>query len=172
MERRTFSIEQKGRTLYGYAARFGEPASIGSFSEVIHPGAFTRSLAGPAAASIRAIYEHDDAALLGRVGAGTLRLKEDDVGLAFELDLPDTSLGRDVAELVKRGDVDGCSFGFVSVTDKWVGEQRSLHAVDLHEITITSNPAYLTTSVSVRSNKPVQALVHARRYLEFLECIR
>ncbi|WP_443701100.1 HK97 family phage prohead protease, partial [Pseudomonas sp.] len=114
----------------------------------------------------------DDAALLGRVGAGTLRLKEDDVGLAFELDLPDTSLGRDVAELVKRGDVDGCSFGFVSVTDKWEGEQRSLHAVDLHEITITSNPAYLTTSVSVRSNKPVQALVHARRYLEFLECIR
>lgn len=172
MERRTFSIAQKGRTLHGYAARFGEPAAIGGFTEVIQPGAFTRSLAGPAAASIRAIYEHDDSALLGRVGAGTLRLKEDDVGLAFELDLPDTTLGRDVAELVKRGDLDGCSFGFVSVTEQWEGEQRSLQAVDLHEITITANPAYPTTTVSVRSRKPMHALANARRYLEILECIR
>lgn len=172
MELRTFTIQQKGRTLHGYAARFGEPATIGGFTEIIQPGAFKRTLAAPAAASIRAVYEHDDAALLGRVGAGTLRLSEDDVGLAFELDLPDTSLGRDLSELVKRGDVAGCSFGFVPVKEDWQGELRSLQDVDLHEITITANPAYPTTTVSVRSRKPVLALANARRYLEFLECIR
>lgn len=172
MERRSFSIEQKGRTLFGYAARFGDPTPIGGWTETIQPGAFKRSLAGPAAASIRAVYEHNDAALLGRVGAGTLRLSEDDVGLAFELDLPDTTLGRDLSALVKRGDVAGCSFGFVPVKEDWQGEVRSLQDVDLHEITITANPAYQSTSVSVRSNKPVQAIAHARRYLEFLECIR
>lgn len=173
MERRVAAnLERRGRTLFGYAARFGQPALIEGFTEIILPGAFKRSLAGPAAASIRAVYEHDDAALLGRVGAGTLRLSEDDVGLAFELDLPDTSLGRDLSELVKRGDVAGCSFGFVPVKEDWQGELRSLQDVDLHEITITANPAYTTTTVSVRSRKPMLALANARRYLEFLECIR
>lgn len=173
MERRAAaSLEQKGRTLFGYAARFGDRTAIGGFSEVIQPGAFRRTLAAPAAASIRALYEHGDAALLGRVGAGTLRLSEDDVGLAFELDLPDTTLGRDLAELVKRGDVDGCSFGFLPVKEEWQGELRSLQDVDLFEITLTSNPAYPSTTVSVRNGKQKQSLTNARRYLEFLECIR
>lgn len=171
MERRTFEIQQKGRTLYGYAARFGEPAAIGGFSEVIHPGAFTRTLSAPTAVNIRAVYEHDDKSLLGRVGSSTLRLKEDADGLAFELDLPDTTMGRDLAELVKRGDVAGCSFAFVPVRESWVGEVRQLHDVDLHEVTITATPAYPTTSVQVRSKRGMK-LEHARRYLEILECIR
>ncbi|MES2819801.1 MAG: HK97 family phage prohead protease [Pseudomonadota bacterium] len=168
MERRTFEIQQKGRTLFGYAARFGDPAAVGGFTEVILPGAFTRSLAGPAAASIRAVYEHNDAALLGRVGAGSLRLFEDDAGLAFELDLPSTTLGNDLAELVRRGDVSGCSFGFVPVRESWAGEVRQLHDVDLHEVTITATPAYPTTSVQVRSKRPL-SLGLARKYLEAIE---
>ncbi|HFZ2573613.1 TPA: HK97 family phage prohead protease [Pseudomonas aeruginosa] len=161
------SLKQNGRTLFGYAARFGDPTSIGGWTEVIQPGAFSRSLAGPAAASIRAVYEHDSAALLGRVGAGTLRLTEDDVGLAFELDLPDTSLGRDLAELVKRGDVSGCSFGFFPEKERWDGETRHLLDVDLQEVTITATPAYPTTSVQVRSKEP-RTLRLARLYLECL----
>ena len=169
MERRAAaSLSQKGRTLFGYAARFGEVVDIGGFSEVIQPGAFRRSLAGPAAAGIRAIYEHDNAALLGRVGAGTLRLSEDDVGLAFELDLPDTTLGNDLAELVRRGDVAGCSFGFVSVTEDWSGEVRQLKDVDLYEITITATPAYPSTSVSIRSRKGLRVSL-ARKYLEAIQ---
>jgi hypothetical protein len=169
MERRAAaSLSQKGRTLFGYAARFGEPTTIGGFSEVIQPGAFTRTLAGPAAASVRAVYEHDDAALLGRVGAGTLRLFEDGEGLAFELDLPDTTLGRDLSELVKRGDVSGCSFGFVPVRESWAGEVRQLHDVDLYEVTITATPAYPTTTVSIR-NKQTGRLSLARKYLEAIE---
>ncbi|MFV2950263.1 HK97 family phage prohead protease, partial [Pseudomonas japonica] len=62
--------------------------------------------------------------------------------------------------------------GFVPVKEDWQGELRSLQDVDLHEITITANPAYPTTTVSVRSRKPMLALADARRYLEFLECIR
>tara|TARA_B100001250_G_scaffold408727_1_gene431651 strand:- start:157 stop:666 length:510 start_codon:yes stop_codon:yes gene_type:complete len=166
MERRAFSIEQKGRTLTGYAARFNSEASIGDFVEVIRPGAFARTLAAPTAVNIRAIYEHDDKALLGRVGSGTLRLSEDDVGLRFELDLPDTSLGRDLAELVKRGDVAGCSFGFMAGKDTWLpGPLRELREVDLHEITLTARPAYSSTSVSLRS-LAFGRLNLARRYLE------
>lgn len=171
MERRAFPVVQHGRTLKGYAALFNVEAPIGDFVEFIRPGAFARTLSAPSAANIRAIYEHDDKSLLGRVGSGTLRLHEDDHGLAFELDLPDTTLGRDVAELVKRRDIGGCSFGFVPKQEEWDGSTRSLIDVDLSEITLTASPAYPETTVSLRSrlvDDPVM-LKLARRYLETIE---
>ncbi len=165
MERRNFEVKQKGRTLYGYAALFNSETNLGEFSEVIRPGAFVRTLSAPTAANIRAIYEHDNRSLLGKVGSSTLRLREDEKGLAFELDLPDTTLGRDLAELVKRGDVSGCSFGFLPVRDTWLDNLRELRDVDLFEITITANPAYDATSVQVRSKLP-RSIRLARLYLE------
>lgn len=171
MERRAFSIEQKGRTLFGYAATFNNETSLGDFAEVIRPGAFTRTLSAPTALNIRAIYEHDNKSLLGKVGSSTLRLREDDVGLAFELDLPDTNLGRDLVELVKRGDVSGCSFGFLPVRDTWLPGAvplRELRDVDLFEITLTASPAYDATSVQVRAKQP-RSIRLARLYLEAIE---
>lgn len=171
MERRAFEISQKGRTLYGYAARFNSETSLGEFAEVIRPGAFARTLSAPTAANIRAIYEHDNKSLLGRVGSSTLRLTEDADGLAFELDLPDTTLGRDLAELVKRGDVAGCSFGFLPVRDTWLPGAvpvRELRDVDLFEITLTASPSYDTTSVQLRAKLP-RSIRLARLYLECLE---
>ena len=167
MERRVLesAVGSKGRTLYGYAARFNEPTDLGGFSEIIRPGAFKRSLASGEAQKIRAIYEHDGRSLLGRLGAGTLRLKEDAEGLAFEIDLPDTSLGRDLPVLVERGDVAGCSFGFIAQGEQWEGETRHLTDVDLFEITITATPAYDTTTVQVRGKQP-QSVKLARLYLE------
>jgi HK97 family phage prohead protease len=140
----------------GYAARFNSAsADLGGFTEIIRPGAFAASLR--AGVNIRALYHHDDLSLLGTTQAGTLRLREDDSGLAFELDLPDTSYGNDVGVLVERGDIAGCSFGFrvAAGGDRW--EQRSnglvreLLTVDLHEVTLTHDPAYRDTSVAVRS---------------------
>ncbi len=169
MERRASNgLKPDGRKLTGYAARFNSETDLGEFVEVIRPGAFTRTLAAASAGNIRAIYEHDGKSLLGRLGAGTLRLTEDSEGLAFELDLPDTNLGRDLAELVKRGDVAGCSFGFLPVRDTWaegVKPVRELRDVDLFEITITANPAYDATSVQVRSKLP-RSVRLARLYLE------
>lgn len=172
MERRASNgLKPDGRKLTGYAARFNAETDLGEFIEVIRPGAFTRTLAAATAVNIRAIYEHDGKSLLGRLGSGTLRLSEDSEGLAFELDLPDTTLGRDLAELVKRGDVAGCSFGFLPVRDTWsegAKPVRELRDVDLFEITITANPAYDATSVQVRSTLP-RSIRLARKYLEAIE---
>ena len=165
MERRNFEVKQKGRTLYGYAALFNSETNLGEFSEVIRPGAFARTLSAPTAANIKAVYEHDHRSLLGKVGSSTLRLREDEKGLAFELDLPDTTLGRDLAELVKRGDVSGCSFGFIPSKETWLDNLRELRDVDLFEITLTASPAYPETSVQVRSKQPLR-LTLARLYLE------
>lgn len=170
MERRASDgLKPQGRKLTGYAALFNEPTDLGEFVEVIRPGAFAASLAAPTAEGIKAVYEHDGKSLLGRLGAGTLRLFEDQTGLAFELDLPDTTLGRDLAELVKRGDVAGCSFGFTVIDDNWTEQDgrpvRELLKVELYEITITATPAYSATSVQVRSKQP-RTVKLARLYLE------
>ena len=138
----------KGRTVSGYAAVFNQPMS--GDTEIIRPDAFRRTL--ESGVNIRALYNHDDMALLGTTKAGTLRLREDSHGLAFDLDLPDTTCGRDVLELVTRGDIAGCSFGFYVRGESVVNGVRELHDVELAEITLTPCPAYPQTQVSVRSD--------------------
>lgn len=163
MKTNTFEIRSGGNLravspgkLAGYAAVYGSHSQdLGGFIERILPGAFTKTLSTPD--NIRALYEHDSQRLLGRVGSGTLKLSEDSKGLHFELSLPDTSYARDLGILVERGDIAGCSFGFQVPAGGEVWEVRSgqlmrdLITVNLHEITITGNPAYTDTSVAVRS---------------------
>ncbi len=74
------------------------------------PGAFADVLA--AGASVVGLRDHEMSRVLGRSSAGTLELEEDDVGLRYEISLPDTVDGRDVAVLVGRGDITGSSFSF------------------------------------------------------------
>ena len=140
-------------TAAGYAVIFGEVADIaGYFDEVIARGAFTNSLK---TADVRAYFNHDRGRVLGRVSAGTLRVKEDPKGLAVEIDLPDTSDGRDVRTLIERGDVSGMSFRFNVVREMWdeSGEKplRTLLEVEIGEVSIVSEPAYEGTSVAMRS---------------------
>ena len=149
----SISSPSPGR-LKGYAAVFDTPADLGEFTESIKPGAFRRTLID---ADVRALYDHARGDILGRTRSGTLRLREDSRGLAFELDLPDTTLGRDLSVLVERGDVGGCSFGFRCATggDRWETRAGKLHRelvdVELHEITLTAWPAYRETEVVKRS---------------------
>ena len=156
--RSTGELRSNGKTLSGYAAIFNSETDLGSFVEVIRNGAFRKSLEG--GANIRALYHHQGDALLGTTRGGTLKLREDAKGLAFDLALPDTTHGRDLAILGDRGDVAGCSFGFKvrEGGDRWElrGAQavRELLDVELLEITLTANPAYPDTSVAMR-NKPI-----------------
>lgn len=149
------SLKASGKALTGYAAVFDSPTDLTGFTEVIRPGAFAKSL--KAGVNIRALYHHQGDALLGTTRSGTLELREDAKGLAFKLELPDTSHGRDLAVLVERGDVAGCSFGFLvrSGGDRWEKRGgklvRELLDADLKEITLTSDPAYQDTSIAMRS---------------------
>src|SRR3546814_7521750 len=142
-----------GQTIAGYAAIFGETADIGGyFREGIAKGAFAVSIASD---DVRAYFDHDRGRVLGRSSTGTLRLKEDDKGLAVEIDLPDTSDGRDVATLIQRSDVSGMSFGFRVTHDEWDETVdppvRTVHAVELREVSVVSEPAYEGTSIALRS---------------------
>ena len=120
------------------------------------PGAFAASLRD--GRNIVALADHDRRALLGSTASGTLQLREDDHGLAFDLRLPDTSVGRDIAVLVERRDIQGCSFGFTVPQggDNWLDRGdgsmlRELRNVNLAEVTVTPQPAYADTALALRS---------------------
>ena len=157
--RSTGELRSDGKKLHGYAAIFNSETDLGGFVEVIRNGAFRKSL--ESTSNIRALYHHQGDALLGTTRSKTLKLREDPHGLAFELDLPNTTHGRDLAILVERGDVAGCSFGFRvrDGGDRWEqrGAQlvRELLDVELSEVTLTADPAYADTSVALRSRKAI-----------------
>ncbi len=159
-----------GRRLEGHAAVFDSPAPIGSFVEIVKRGAFRSSLATKGK-DVLALVDHDPGRLLARTSSGTLRLSEDSKGLAFDLDLPNTQLGRDVLALAQRGDLGGCSFGFRVDDEAWpAADRRELRAVDLIEISIVHAwPAYSQTSVQARSRFHQAHDVRARR--RFLETL-
>ena len=154
LERRAAAeVHAAGRRLAGYAAVFDAPTRIGDrFTETIKPGAFRASLANPKSDPVM-LVDHDAGKMLGRRSSGTLRLHEDGRGLAFECDVPDTAIGRDLLTMVQRGDCRGCSFGFRVVDEGWpAADRRELRAVDVIEVSaVHCWPAYDATSIAVRA---------------------
>lgn len=143
----------EGRQLIGVAAPYGAETRINDFREVIATGAFTRTLSEQR--DILALADHDPTRVLGRTKSGTLALRETAQGLEYTLELPDTTLGNDLRALAARGDIGGVSMGFRAVRDSWSGDLRTLHEVELHEISIVSaHPAYADTTVTLRSLCP------------------
>lgn len=155
-EIRTFSIKQFNRrdgtddddshVVSGHASVFDSPTDIGNmFQEKIAPGAFSKTLAEND--DIRCLFNHNWDNILGRTKAGTLSLNEDEQGLAFEVVLPGTSVGRDLAVSMSRGDVNQCSFGFIPTVEEWDYTDpdypiRTINEVELYEVSIVTIPAY------------------------------
>ena len=141
-------------TAVGYAAVFNSTSqNLGGFVERVAPNAFRKTLQE---ADVRALFNHEPDGLLGRTSNGTLRLMEDDYGLRYEVDLPNTTLGRDVAELLRRGDLSGSSFGFRMIGDMWDSTDdgfplRTLTEIALRDVGPVVFPAYLAAEASLRS---------------------
>lgn len=172
-EMRTFDItdlstregeENESNVISGYAAVFNSKTIIGDyFEEVINPGAFSKAIAS---GDIRALFNHDWANVLGRTKSGTLRLEEDERGLKFEVELPNTSIARDLTESMKRGDINQCSFGFYPTEETWDYSSepalRTINEVELFEVSVVSLPAYDDTEVSLVRSKEIDAEVEKR----------
>jgi uncharacterized protein len=177
IERRALTVEIRAdtaqRRLEGYAAVFNQDAPIAHFVERIAPGCFRSTLS--AGDDVLCLVDHDPSALLGRTKSGTLSLSEDQRGLAFTVQLPDTQLARDTLALAQRGDIGGASIGFHIEKDSWpAADQRVLQAVKLIEISIVrAFPAYPQTSVQARAlerfrRQNLLSPAQRRRWLETL----
>ena len=140
----------------GYAAKFGKMSkNLGGFVERLDPAVFNASR-GDGWPGVIARYNHDDNYLLGTTGGGTLRLRTDEVGLDYEIDLPDTSAGRDLHVLIGRNDVSQSSFAFRTIEDEWgLNDQnfplRTLTNVQLVDVAPVNVPAYADTTSGLRS---------------------
>jgi len=146
--------EQDGMRFTGYAAVFDKDSEPLPFIERIMPGAFNKSLRSRN--EVKMFMNHNMDMVLASTRSKTLKLKEDSQGLLAEAILPDTTAGRDLAVLMKRGDVHSMSFGF-SVPkdgDSWSkdGRKRELNEIRLHEVSVvTGFPAYKDTTASIRT---------------------
>jgi HK97 family phage prohead protease len=143
-----------GMLFEGYASVFNSRSeNLGGFTEFVAPGAFTRSL--KSRNDVKLLWNHDAGQVLGSTRAKTMSLVEDSRGLKVSATLPNTSLGRDTAELIRTGIIDSMSFGFNVIKDSWnaEGNERTLHSVRLFEVSIVAFPAYSSTAgtTNVRS---------------------
>lgn len=143
--------------IVGYAAVFNEVTTRSWYKEVILPGAFDRTLRENT--DIRALVQHDSAMVIGRTKAKTLALRTDTKGLFSEIDPPDTQVGRDTVESIRRGDIDGMSIGFIVRTDNWKlvdgWDYREISDIELIEVSPVTFPQYTGTSVQVRSSEMI-----------------
>ncbi len=141
--------------LRGYSAKYNEMSlDLGGWFERIAPGAFLAVLQD----DCRCLFNHRSEAILGRSSAGTLQLKDDDVGLYYECDLPDTQCGRDTRVSVARRDITGCSFAFTVAPDgeEWdFNSQVAVRTIKrfarLYDVGPVTYPAYESTEVDARS---------------------
>lgn len=125
--------------------------------EKIKPGTFQRSIKEKQ--DVRALFNHDPNHLLGRTAAETLSISEDKDGLYFDCKPPATQLGRDLAVLISRRDITGCSFSFIAtkevVTEEKNGDQivrtREIQDCDVFDVGPVTYPAYTGTDVNARS---------------------
>lgn len=159
-DRRTFQVELRAsddtesRTVTGRAAVFNQWADLGWFREMIAPGAFTEALTK---SDVRALFNHDNNHLLARTKSGTLKLTEDERGLNFSFDMPESR--EDILEMIRRGDLSECSFQFSmrEGAEEWRydedgNEERIITKVGrLYDIALATFPAYEGTSIDLRS---------------------
>lgn len=150
------------RTLTGYAVKWEKKSHVlgyfRKFREQFQRGAFADSLAKD---DQRFLWSHDTSKVLGRTKNNTLRLMEDAIGLRFELDLPDTTLGDDAYKSIKRGDVDGVSFGFQMISHDLEEPEddlplRTVTKAKLLEVSAVAFPAYPDSEVSARGYDPLK----------------
>jgi len=161
------------KKLSGYAIVFNVMSvDLGGFKEIILPEAVDRTLSE--ALDVRALVDHDPSKIIGRTRAGTLTLRKDRKGLRAEIDPADTTVGRDILESVRRGDVSGMSFAFRYLTDDWRKEDgmniREVSDMTISDVSIVTYPAYQQTSVDValRSLEAYRAM-NRRQSVEWLQ---
>lgn len=175
-------------TLVGYACVFNTLSrDLGGWYEVIDAGSVGPTLEGgllDLERHVRVICRtnHDSNLLLGTTDAGTLRIYVDEIGIRYEVDLPNTTAGRDAAVLAARGDFRFSSFAFRTMPDEceWLYDYddklvRRVLAMRLVDVAPVADPAYWGSSVglrdfdldaikaSLRSDQPDESLPAASR---------
>ena len=167
---------QESRTITGYAVVFESESNDLGFIEVIKRGAITQELVD--SCDIFCKFNHDDNKVLARsnMGKGSLKLTVDDKGLRYEFDAPNTDLGNELLEYIKRGDLYQSSFAFALDIDdksaqKWESRSgkyyRTIYKIAaLYDVSPVWQPAYSETSVDKRSMEEFNSIIEKDKKLD------
>lgn len=159
--RSTPVINPDSRTVEGYAVVFNSQSEDLGFYETINPSAITEDVLKRS--DVFCLFNHDQDKVLARskYGTGSLQLQLDERGLKYTFQAPNTDLGNELLEYLKRGDIESSSFAFVVSADEGseVWETRAdgrqyreiLKIDELFDVSPVFNPAYSSTSVSQRA---------------------
>ena len=154
-------VSQDSRTVEGYAVVFNSQSEDLGFYETINPAAITEDVL--MRSDVFCLFNHELDKVLARskYGTGSLQLQLDEQGLKYTFTAPNTDLGDELLEYLRRGDIDSSSFAFTVSTDEgsevWTtgtdGRQyREILKIDsLHDVSPVWTPAYSSTSVSQRT---------------------
>ena len=144
----------ESRMVEGYAIVFNtESRDLGGFTETIEPSALEGVLE---MSDILCLLNHnEDKGVLARCnkGVGSLELEIDDKGLKYRFEAPHTTLGDELLEGLKRGDISASSFAFVVGEDKWTkrGDGTYLRSIgkikEMFDVSPVYRAAYDSTSV-------------------------
>lgn len=153
-----FREETNNRHVEGYAALFNEESKdLGGFTEVIDPAAFDGVLE---TSDVLCFLNHnEDKGLLARSTnlQGSLNLVKDDKGLKYAFDAPNTALGDELLEGLRRGDIRNSSFAFVVEKDAFSKKpdgtylRTILKFKEIFDVSPVYKPAYEKTDVAIRS---------------------
>lgn len=111
--RQSNELNIEDRHVSGYALVFEVPSdNIIGWTETIKRGAVTPETVSNSI--VLAKLNHDDNKVLARsyYGKGSLSLSVDEKGLKYDFDAPNTALGDELLEYLKRGDINSSSFAF------------------------------------------------------------
>ena len=149
------NILSESRTVEGYAVVFNsESVDLGGFSEIINRDAITDEVIN--SSDILFLLDHNvKRGVLARSknGSGSLKIEIDERGVKYSFDAPNTALGDEILEGLRRGDINKCSFAFTVSADSWVKRAdgsilRTIESIDkLYDMSIVYNPAYEDTLV-------------------------
>lgn len=157
------AVKMDSRTVEGYALVFGKQSrDLGGFTEVIEPTALEGILEK---SDILCLLNHnEDRGILARskYGTGSLELFIDDIGLKYRFEAPNTALGDELLEGLKRGDISTSSFAFTIDKDTWTKKEdgsylRTINQFkELFDVSPVYKEAYPDTSVALRKMKDIE----------------
>ena len=154
------TVDEESRHVEGYALLFdvdSKPMWGGDLIERIAPTALDGVLER---SDVLCLMNHDErrgVLARWRMGEGSLSLTVDEKGLRYAFDAPNTALGDELVEALRRGDIAESSFAFTVEKDNWERKEdgtyvRTIVQIEqLYDVSPVYYPAYEDTTVALRS---------------------
>ena len=154
----------ESRTIEGYALVFNkESRNLGGFVEIIEPSSLNGVIDKSDVLCLLNHNEERGVLARSKYGTGSLELTVDETGLKYKCEAPNTQLGDEVLEGIRRGDISTSSFAFQIESDKWEKRNDGIYVrhitkfKELYDVSPVYKEAYPDTSVALRKMQEIDS---------------